>query len=117
MTKFYYKILWLIFKTKTFKIWFFSRIGNQVVLHFIKECQRCNVITVDPETGTRDMTNIEELRKTRLMAHGLAGTDDPELQKRRMKAMAQSPFFSVNFGIDAIGHVNVGDDVYAEFDA
>ena len=50
------------------------------------------------------------------MTHGLAGTDDPVLQKRRLKAMGQSPFFSVNFGIDAIGHVKVGDDVYAEFD-
>jgi hypothetical protein len=33
-----------------------------------------------------------------------------------MNAMGQSPFFGINCGIDAVGHVNVGDDVWAEFD-
>ena len=103
--------------TITVLFFYLFRIGNDVILHFVKECQRCNVITVDPDTGIRDMTNIEKLREFRCMEHGLAGSDDPNLQKRRMKAMAKSPFFSVNFGIDAIGHVNVGDDVYAEVDA
>lgn len=92
----------------------FFRIGKDVILHFIKECQRCNVITVDPKTGVRDMTNIEKLREFRLMEHGLAGSPDPKLQKRRMAAMGKAPFFSVNYGIDVLGHVNVGDDVYAE---
>ena len=99
--------------TKFFNLF---RIGNEVILHFIKECQRCLTITVDPDTGIRDMTNIERLREFRCIEHGIACSDDPDLQKRRMKAMAKSPFFSVSCGIDAIGHVNVGDDVYAEFD-
>ncbi len=47
----------------------------------------------------------------------ISGSPDPDLQKRRMNAMGQSPFFSVNYGIDVIGHVNVGDEVWAEFDA
>ena len=33
-----------------------------------------------------------------------------------MNAIGESPFFSVNCGIDSIGHVNVGDEVWAEFD-
>jgi hypothetical protein len=48
---------------------------NNKKLNWRQECQRCNVITVDPKTGTRDMSNIEKLREFRLMKHGIAGWD------------------------------------------
>lgn len=74
------------------------------------------MIAVDPVTGLRNTANIDKLREFRLMDHGIAGSSDPALQKRRLNAMGKSPFFSVNYGIDAIGHVNVGDPVFAEIE-
>jgi uncharacterized protein YcbX len=92
----------------------FFRLGKEATLRFVKPCNRCPHTTVNPETGIKDPEGnpLKALRQFRLL--------DPaksEADANRRKIIGESPLFAVNYALEKVGHVEVGDDVFVEFDA
>ncbi len=87
------------------------RLGPTAILRFNKPCNRCPVITIDPEKGEKDIeeNTLKTLRTFRL----IDPNESPEAEKRR-KAIGQSPLFSVQFALDIEGIVQIGDQVFVE---
>ena len=87
------------------------RIGDSVVLRYNKPNNRCKDTTLDPVTLERhpEEEPLKTLRTFRLVDP----TTSPEAEKRR-NGIGLSPLFCVNFAIDRVGVVNVGDDIFAE---
>lgn len=77
--------------------WLEISIGEAVFTN-IKACQRCNMITVDPDTGVADYKKepLATLRRYRLT--------EPEY--------GQSPCIGINLVLAKDGKVKVGDEIY-----
>ncbi|EDS36073.1 molybdenum cofactor sulfurase [Culex quinquefasciatus] len=78
--------------------WKWIKIGETVYRN-VKPCNRCSVITVDPETGVR--SNENEPMKT--------------LKTYRMKPGLETPVMGMQMGIRIEGTVQVGDAVYVGY--
>ncbi|XP_022201863.2 mitochondrial amidoxime-reducing component 1 isoform X2 [Nilaparvata lugens] len=81
----------------------FIRIGNDVILKYIKFCTRCVVTTLNPDTGefNRKCEPLETLRSYRMPV------DD-----RVNKLENWSPIFGVYFGLHKPGIIRKGDIIY-----
>lgn len=75
--------------------WKWIKIGETVYRN-VKPCNRCSVITVDPETGIRSSEN--EPMKT--------------LKTYRMKPGLETPVMGMQMGIRTEGSVRIGDPVF-----
>lgn len=81
------------------------------MLKFVKPCNRCPHITINPETGTKDEKGdpLKTLRTFRLLDPSKSDAD-----AKRRKIIGDSPLFAVNYALETEGPVNVGDYVYIE---
>lgn len=91
------------------------RIGNQVQLHYNKQCHRCVYINIDPDTGLVDpngepLKTLSKLRKLDFESGMHAG--NPELNAERHRKIIGPPL-SVNLSVDSLGWIQVGDPIYA----
>lgn len=80
----------------------FVKIGDKVIFHVAKPCERCILTQVNPDTGIINREHFETLLKYRTPKH------PPEL----VKAWKHKPIFGFHCGIDSPGTINVGDKVY-----
>jgi len=82
--------------------------GAQV--HKQKQCHRCVVVNVDPDTGIMHPKGepLKTLNKFRPFDYG----SDPIMAKARKKRIT-GPALAINCGLDHPGLVQVGDPVYA----
>ena len=79
-------------------------------MHFQKQCHRCVIVNVDPDTGV--MAPKGEPLKTLYKYRSFNFGSDPALAKERRKRCAGPPL-AINYGIDHPGLVKVGDPVWA----
>eukprot|EP00095_Tigriopus_kingsejongensis_P012340 maker-scaffold198_size266703-snap-gene-0.18 protein:Tk12340 transcript:maker-scaffold198_size266703-snap-gene-0.18-mRNA-1 annotation:"hypothetical protein DAPPUDRAFT_208272" len=87
------------------------KLGKHTIVRFNKPCNRCAAITVDPKTGVKhpEMEPLATLRKYRLLDPSTS-----EIDAARRKCIGESPLFAVNFSVDQMGMVQIGDEVYVE---
>ena len=78
-----------------------------------KQCHRCVIINVDPDSGLMDPQGepLKTLNKYRYFDFGT----DPVLAKERKKRVVGPPL-AINYGVDKTGILQVGDPVWAYFE-
>jgi uncharacterized protein YcbX len=91
----------------------FFRIGDQVQLHYNKPCNKCSIVTVDPQTGIKDPDG-EPLKTMKTFRFLDPDTKNPDLAEKRRKIVIGPPL-SILCGCGIQGQVQVGDPVYVQF--